>query len=62
MAKKQTFTDKLDKKNQIKTNAIKLIRSFKSQRTGSIRFSEDMLHIPEGKTVENYLKEYIKSK
>ena len=62
MAKKQSFGDKLDKSSKSNRISIKLIRSIKSEKTGSIRFSEDMLHIPEGKTIENYIKEFIQSK
>jgi len=62
MAKKQTFGDKLNKSSKENRTSIKLIRSAKSEKTGAIRFSEDMLHVPEGQTVENYIKEFIQSK
>tara|TARA_Y100000590_G_C15033739_1_gene756153 strand:+ start:242 stop:430 length:189 start_codon:yes stop_codon:yes gene_type:complete len=62
MAKKQTFGDKLNKSGKANRTAIKLIRSMKSEKTGSVRFSEDMLHVPEGQSVENYIKEFIQSK
>jgi len=61
MAKKQTFSDKTSKTGN-KKSKIKLIRSFISDRTGSIRFSEDMLDIPEGKTPDSVIKEFIASK
>ena len=61
MAKKQTFTDKANKKYS-KGNKIKLIRSFISKSTGSVRFSEDMLEVPEGKTPDSVIKEFIASK
>jgi hypothetical protein len=60
MAKKQTFSDKSSKQSGIKTK-IKLIRSSISSK-GSIRFSEDMLEIPEGKTPDVVIKEFISSK
>jgi len=33
-----------------------------SDKTGSIRFSEDVLPVPEGKTPEAVIKEFIASK
>ena len=62
MAKKQTFGDKLNKSGKGSKSSIKLIRSMKSEKTGAIRFSEDMLPLPEGTTIENYIKEFIQSK
>ena len=61
MAKKQSFGDKTDKKKSVK-NRIKLIRSFISEKTGSVRFTEDMLVVNEGSTPENTIKEFIESK
>ena len=61
MAKKQTFSDKTSKTGN-KKNKIKLIRSFISNKTGSIRFSENMLDVPEGKTPDSVIKEFIASK
>ena len=61
MAKKQSFSDKTGKKVASK-NIIKLVRSVVSDKTGSIRFSEDLLPVPEGKTPETIVKEFIASK
>lgn len=61
MAKKQTFTDKANKKSS-KGSRIKLIRSFISETSGSVRFFEDMLQVPEGKTPDSVIKEFIASK
>ena len=61
MAKKQSFSDKTGKKSASK-NRIKLIRSVLSDKTGSIRFSEDVLPVPEGKTPEAVIKDFIASK
>jgi len=61
MAKKQTFTDKANKSSS-KGSRIKLIRSFISKTTGSVRFSEDMLEVPDGKTPETVIKDFIASK
>tara|TARA_B100000959_G_C14785165_1_gene543190 strand:- start:204 stop:389 length:186 start_codon:yes stop_codon:yes gene_type:complete len=61
MAKNKTFSDKANKKIS-KKNKIKLIRSSISSTTGAIRFSEDMLDVPEGKTPDSVIKEFIASK
>jgi hypothetical protein len=60
MAKKQTFSDKSSKQISAKSK-IKLIRSSISDK-GSLRFSEDMIEVPEGKTPEAVIKEFISSK
>ena len=51
-----------EKKKSSKGSRIKLIRSFISDKTGSVRFSEDMLEVPEGKTPDSVIKEFIASK
>ena len=61
MAKKQSFSDKTGKKAASK-NRIKLIRSAVSDKTGVVRFSEDILPVPDGKTPEAVIKEFIASK
>jgi len=61
MAKKQTFGDKTSKQKNLK-NRIKLIRSFVSDKTGSLRFTEDMLEVKEGSTPEKTIKKFIESK
>ena len=58
MAKKQTFESKLNKSGS-KNNQIKLIRSQFLKDSQSIRFSEEMISVPDGKSVEVYLKEII---
>tara|TARA_Y100000994_G_scaffold222515_1_gene202832 strand:- start:585 stop:767 length:183 start_codon:yes stop_codon:yes gene_type:complete len=58
MAKKQTFESKLNKSGS-KKNQIKLIRSYFSKETQSIRFSEEMVSVPEGKSVDAHLKEIV---
>ena len=58
MAKKQTFESKL-KKSDNKQSQIKLIRSQISKNNKSIRFSEEMVAIPDGKSIEAHLKEII---
>ena len=59
MAKKQTFESKLNKNASKKKSKIKLIRSFLSKNNNSVRFSEEMVEIPDGKSVEVHLKEII---
>ena len=61
MAKKQTFSDKSGKKQSSK-NRIKLIRSYLSDKTGALRFTEDMLLVPEGESPEKVIKNFISSK
>ena len=61
MAKKQTFGDKTAKKQNSK-NRIKLIRTQLSDKTGSLRFTEDMLVVPEGESPEKVIKNFISSK
>ena len=61
MAKKQTFESKLNK-GDAKKNAIKLIRSQVSDKTGAIRFFEEIVSVPEGKSPENYIKELVQAK
>ena len=61
MAKKQSFSDKSGKKQSSK-NRIKLIRTYLSDKTGSLRFTEDMLLVPEGESPEKVIKNFISSK
>ena len=62
MAKKQSFNDKTSGKNTNTKNKVKLIKSSISSKTNSIRFSEEMVTIPDGKSVESVLKEVVDSK
>tara|TARA_Y100000758_G_C15765363_1_gene317472 strand:- start:8 stop:193 length:186 start_codon:yes stop_codon:yes gene_type:complete len=61
MAKKQTFESKLSK-SSVKKNQIKLIRSHLLNDKGSIRFSEEMITVPDGKSAEAHLKEILNKK
>ena len=61
MAKKQTFESKLSKSASNK-NKVKLVRSHLLKDKGSIRFSEEMVTVPDGKTVEAHLKEILNKK
>ena len=63
MAKKQTFSDKTGRKTEgeIKDH-IKLIRSGRSDKTGALRFNEEMVKIPEGKSADGVVKEILAKK
>lgn len=58
MAKKQTFGDKVGKHNKNSKTNIKFVKSTLTEK-GNIRFSEEIVGIPEGENVENYLKNLI---
>ena len=61
MAKKQSFGDKVGKKDEIK-NHIKLIRSSRSEKTGALRFNEEMIKISDGKNADAVVKELLANK
>ena len=61
MAKKQSFSDKIKGKNAVK-NHIKLIRSERSDKTGALRFNEEMVQIPDDKTADSVVKELLAKK
>ena len=59
MAKSQTFGDKVGKKKETGKNHIKLIRTGRAVKTGSLRFYEEMIHVPEGKNADGVVKELL---
>ena len=61
MAKKQTFGDKVGGKDVAQT-FIKLIRSDRSDKTGALRFNEEMIQIPNGESADAVVKELLKNK
>tara|TARA_B100001971_G_C17699757_1_gene291114 strand:- start:29 stop:217 length:189 start_codon:yes stop_codon:yes gene_type:complete len=61
MAKKQSFSDKIGRKTEVK-NHIKLIRSGWSEKTGALRFNEEMVQIPDGKSADAVVKELLAKK
>jgi len=61
MAKKQSFGDKVGKKDEL-TNHIKLIRSSRSEKTGALRFNEEMIKISGGENADAVVKELLASK
>ena len=63
MAKKLSFSDKIGRKTEVKIkNHIKLIRSGRSDKTGALRFNEEMVHIPDGKSADGLVKELLDKK
>ncbi len=61
MSKKQSFGDKVGREVAIK-NYIKLIRSSRSEKTGALRFNEEMIQIPDGKNTDAVVKELLADK
>ena len=61
MAKKQTFGEKVGNKHTSQT-FIKLIRSGRSDKTGALRFNEDMIEIPEDKSADAIVKSLLSNK
>ena len=61
MAKKQTFGDKVGGKDASKIY-IKLIRSGRSDKTGALRFNEEMVQIPDGENANSVIKELLANK
>lgn len=57
MAKKQSFGDKANSKKNLK-DMIKVVRASQSS-AGSLRFSSEMIRVPDGKTADNIVKELI---
>ena len=58
MAKKQSFSDKTGRKAEVKIH-IKLIRSGRSNKTGALRFNEEMIRIPDDKSADGVVKELL---
>ena len=55
MAKKQSFSDKVGKHKLNAKTSIKFVKSSITPK-GNIRFSDEIVGIPEGENIENYLK------
>ena len=58
MAKKQSFGDKTGAKKNVK-DMIKVVRATASSVTGSLRFSSEMVRVPDGKSADSVVKELI---
>ena len=61
MAKKQSFSDKTEHKS-LANNYIKLIHSGRSIITGALRFNEEMVQIPDGKSADGVIQELLAKK
>ena len=59
MSKKQSFGDKVGKKNKVKKNHIKVIRTGRTMKTGALRFYEEMICVPEGKDADVVVRELL---
>ena len=62
MAKKQSFGDKVGKQKGSSKNHIKLIRAGRADKTGALRFYEEMVRIPDGGNADSLVKELISKK
>ena len=61
MAKKQTFEDKVSSKGGAsKKTFVKLVKTYREDKTNGLRFSEKIVAIPDGKNPNQYLLELIK--
>ena len=58
MAKKQSFGDKTASKKNMK-DMIKVVRTFKSEQSDSLRFNTEMLRVPDGKNADTFVKELL---
>ena len=59
MAKKQAFGDKVGKNKGTGKNHIKVIRTGRSVKSGALRFYEEMVRIPDGKSADGVVKELL---
>ena len=62
MAKKQSFEDKAKKDQGTGKNHIKLIRTGRSEKSGALRFYEDIVCVPDGKNADSVVKELLAKK
>ena len=54
-----SFGEKIGKQKGSSKNHIKLIRSGKSNKTGALRFYEEMVRVPDGKNADSLVKELL---
>ncbi len=62
MAKKQSFGAKVGHAKKSSKNHIMLIRSGRSNKTGALRFNEEIVQVPDGKTADGVVKELLAKK
>ncbi|MFQ5652177.1 MAG: hypothetical protein ACE5IY_19785 [bacterium] len=62
MARAQSFADKVKKAAQEKVlpRAVRLVYTYKSSQTNAWKFVDRMIHVPEGKSEDEYIDEIIK--
>ncbi len=62
MAKKQSFGDKVGKGSQKEQKVhVKLVRVGDSKKSGGIRFAEEIVGVPTGENLINFLADYVKN-
>ena len=59
MAKNQSFGDKVKNNKGTGKNHIKLIRTDRAAKSGTIRFYEEIVCVPEGKNADSVVKELL---
>ena len=59
MAKKQNFVDKVNKNKGTEKKHIKLIRTGRTEKSGALRFYEDIVCVPDGKNADILVKELL---
>ena len=59
MAKKQSFGSKVGKKRGTGKNHIKLIRTGRSEKSGALRFYEEIIRIPDGENADGIVKKLL---
>ena len=62
MAKKQSFGEKVGSAKKNAKNHIKIVRSSRSNKTGALRFNDEIVQIPEGKSADALVKELLAKK
>ncbi|MBC8256884.1 MAG: DUF4295 family protein [Candidatus Marinimicrobia bacterium] len=62
MAKKQSFGEKVGHAKKSSKNHIMLIRSGRSNKTGALRFNEEIVQVPDGKNADGVVKELLANK
>ncbi len=61
MAKKQGFGDKVKKSSAEGRTYLKIVRTNRSKTTNGIRFNEEMVGVPPGDNVDNFIKKYLEN-
>ena len=59
MAKKQNFADKVNKNKETEKKHIKLIRTGRAEKSGALRFYEEIVCVPGGKNADSVVKELL---